>query len=94
MHVFFTLFLVLLPLIFLLVRKKRSLSKLPPGTLGLPFIGQSLTLLRVTRTNTGKKWLEGKVKKYGPISKMSLFGKPAVFIYIWTSCKQVCLHKR
>ncbi|KAK4355257.1 hypothetical protein RND71_024228 [Anisodus tanguticus] len=33
------------------------------------------------RANTAEKWLEERVQKYGPISKLSLFGKPTVFIY-------------
>ena len=27
------------------------------------------------RANTAEKWLEQRIKKYGPISKLSLFGK-------------------
>ena len=33
------------------------------------------------RANTAEKWLEERIKKYGPISKLSLFGQSAVFIY-------------
>ncbi|KAJ0102859.1 hypothetical protein Patl1_04231 [Pistacia atlantica] len=32
------------------------------------------------KTNTAEKWLEERIRKYGPISKLSLFGKPTVFI--------------
>ncbi|KAI8008097.1 Cytochrome P450 716B2 [Camellia lanceoleosa] len=81
MNPFLTLLLLfLIPIFFLLVRKTRSSQKLPPGSLGLPIIGQSLTLLRVMKANTAEQWLEERVKKYGPISKLSLFGKPTVFI--------------
>ncbi|KAK3424028.1 hypothetical protein EUGRSUZ_F00785 [Eucalyptus grandis] len=44
-------------------------------------IGQSLDLLQAMRTNTGEEWLHERVRKYGPISRLSLFGKPAVFIH-------------
>uniref|UniRef100_A0A2N9F240 Cytochrome P450 n=1 Tax=Fagus sylvatica TaxID=28930 RepID=A0A2N9F240_FAGSY len=44
-------------------------------------IGQSLGLLRAMRANTAENWLEQRIKKYGPISKLSLFGKPTIFIY-------------
>lgn len=81
MHIFFYLLLLLLPISILLVRRRRSVMRLPPGTLGLPVIGQSLQLLRAMRANTAEKWLEERVKEYGPISKLSLFGKPTVFIY-------------
>ncbi|RVW99535.1 Cytochrome P450 716B1 [Vitis vinifera] len=43
-------------------------------------IGQSIGLLRAMRANTAEKWLEERIKKYGPISKLSLFGQSAVFI--------------
>ncbi|KAK3424096.1 hypothetical protein EUGRSUZ_F00880, partial [Eucalyptus grandis] len=41
----------------------------------------SLDLLQAMRTNTGEEWLHERVRKYGPISRLSLFGKPAVFIH-------------
>nr|GMD53209.1 cytochrome P450 716B1-like [Ipomoea batatas] len=81
MHIFLYSLLLLLPVSILLVRRRRSGRRLPPGTLGLPIIGQSLQLLRAMRANTAEKWLEERAKKHGPISKLSLFGKPTVFIY-------------
>ncbi|CAI0379891.1 unnamed protein product [Linum tenue] len=33
------------------------------------------------RSNTGEKWLEQRIRKYGPVSKLSLFGNPSVFIH-------------
>nr|GMD51356.1 cytochrome P450 716B1-like [Ipomoea batatas] len=81
MHIFLYSLLLLLPVSILLVRRMRSGRRLPPGTLGLPIIGQSLQLLRAMRGNTAEKWLEERAKKHGPISKLSLFGKPTVFIY-------------
>ncbi|PIA27476.1 hypothetical protein AQUCO_07700031v1 [Aquilegia coerulea] len=78
---FFTLLVCLLP-IFLFLKKTRILSnRLPPGPLGIPFIGQSLSLLRAMRANTGEKWFEDRAEKYGPISKLTLFGNPTVFIH-------------
>lgn len=47
----------------------------------MPIIGHSLGFLKAMRTNKGEKWLQEKVRKYGPISKLSLFGKPTVFIH-------------
>lgn len=75
-------FLLLIPLLLLLRTKlTRSSKRVPPGSLGLPIIGQSLALLRAMRANTAEKWLQQRVQKYGPISKLNLFGKPTVFIY-------------
>ncbi|XP_059664622.1 cytochrome P450 716B1-like [Cornus florida] len=81
MSTIFTLLLFLLCVFFLLVKRRRSSQRLPPGSLGFPLIGQSLCLLRAMRANTAERWLEERVRKYGPISKLSLFGKPTVFIY-------------
>ncbi|XP_058742970.1 cytochrome P450 716B1-like [Vicia villosa] len=72
--------LLLIPVIFLLRRTKPSKS-VPPGSLGIPIIGQSLGLLRAMRSNTAEKWVEDRINKYGPISKLSLFGTPTVLIH-------------
>lgn len=79
--IFITIFLFLIPIFLLLTRIKRSSKRLPPGSLGLPIIGQSLGLLWAMRANTAEEWLQKRIRKYGPISKMNLFGKPTVFIH-------------
>ncbi|KAL9661289.1 hypothetical protein QQ045_026113 [Rhodiola kirilowii] len=73
--------IVPLILLFLTTRRKTSHKSLPPGGLGLPFIGHSITLLRAMRANTAEKWLNHRIAKYGPVSKLSLFGNPTVFIH-------------
>ncbi|KAG9454079.1 hypothetical protein H6P81_006983 [Aristolochia fimbriata] len=60
--------------------RRKSSKKLPPGSLGLPLIGQSLQLLRAMRANTAEEWIQNRVKKYGPVSKLGLFGSPTVFL--------------
>ncbi|KAH8493285.1 hypothetical protein H0E87_020115 [Populus deltoides] len=32
------------------------------------------------RKNTAEKWLQNRTRKYGPVSKMNLFGTPTVFL--------------
>ncbi|TYI96629.1 hypothetical protein E1A91_D01G086900v1 [Gossypium mustelinum] len=81
MNTIITVLLFLIPVFLLLTKRKRSPQRVPPGSLGLPLIGQSLGLLRAMRSNTAEEWLRKRIRKYGPISKMRLFGKPAVFIY-------------
>ncbi|WMV39881.1 hypothetical protein MTR67_033266 [Solanum verrucosum] len=81
MNTIVAIFLFLLQVFFLLARRIRSSKRVPPGSLGFPVIGQSLGLLRAMKANTAEKWLDERVQKYGPISKLSLFGKPTVFIY-------------
>ncbi|CAL5411998.1 unnamed protein product [Camellia sinensis] len=65
--------LVLLIPIFLFLTKKTS-NKLPPGSMGLPIVGHSLSLLHAMRANKGEAWFHERIRKYGPISKLSLFG--------------------
>ncbi|KAE8125579.1 hypothetical protein FH972_020362 [Carpinus fangiana] len=81
MNIFLAIFLFLIPIFLLLTRGRRSSKRVPPGSLGIPFLGQSLALLWAMRANTAEKWLEERIRKYGPISKLSLFGKPTVFVY-------------
>ncbi|CAM0955683.1 unnamed protein product [Alopecurus aequalis] len=70
----------------LLVRKQSSSQgsqrrqQLPPGSLGLPIVGQTLSLLRALRFNTAEAWLQRWAAAYGPVSKLSLFGLPTAFL--------------
>ncbi|KAK2974796.1 hypothetical protein RJ640_005580, partial [Escallonia rubra] len=75
-------FLVLLRLLpVFLLRARRATKRLPPGSMGLPVIGQSLSLLKALRANTGDEWFQDRIRKYGPISKLSLFGTPSIFLH-------------
>ncbi|KAL8459241.1 hypothetical protein ACS0TY_036643 [Phlomoides rotata] len=71
--------LVLVPLLFFLT-KNTSSKRLPPGSLGLPVIGQTLQLLKAMRNDRGEEWLQERSRKYGPISKLHVFGTPTVFL--------------
>ncbi|KAK9133449.1 hypothetical protein Scep_012977 [Stephania cephalantha] len=78
--IFFTLLLPLIPILVLL-RRRRSSKKLPPGALGIPIIGQSLSFLGAMRANKAESWIQERTRKYGPISKLTLFGTPTVLIH-------------
>ncbi|EAZ04081.1 hypothetical protein OsI_26218 [Oryza sativa Indica Group] len=67
-------------LLHLVTRFKYSSYNLPPGSLGFPFVGQSISFLRALRSNTDHQWYQGRIGKYGPVSKMWLFGSPAVLM--------------
>nr|CAB3454461.1 unnamed protein product [Digitaria exilis] len=78
---------IALPMLFHLItraknnpRRGGTTNKLPPGSLGLPVIGQSLGLLRAMRANTADRWIQARVSRYGPVSKLSLFGAPTVLL--------------
>ncbi|KAG2637353.1 taxadiene 5-alpha hydroxylase-like [Panicum virgatum] len=71
---------VLLHLLTRASKPRPGTAKLPPGSLGLPVIGQSLDLLRAMRANTAEQWIQARVDRYGPVSKLSLFGIPTVLL--------------
>lgn len=78
-----SLLLLIFPLFYLLIRGgegRERRRQLPPGSMGIPVIGQSLQLLQAMRANTAEKWVEERVSKYGPVSKLRLFGKPTVLV--------------
>lgn len=75
----FVLLFLLLPL-YLLLRQRIS-GRFPPGSLGLPIIGQSITFRpHAMRKNTDEEWLRIRIRKYVPVWKTSLLGKPTVFL--------------
>ncbi|GMP73054.1 hypothetical protein CsSME_00030909 [Camellia sinensis var. sinensis] len=76
---YLSLLLLLIP-IFLFLTKKTS-NNLPPSSMGLPIIGHSLSILHAMRANKGEAWFHERIRKYGPISKLSLFGTPTVFLH-------------
>jgi cytochrome P450 len=43
-------------------------------------VGQTLGLLDALRANTAEAWLRRQVSKYGPVSRLSLFGCPTAFV--------------
>ncbi|XP_076896604.1 taxadiene 5-alpha hydroxylase-like [Bidens hawaiensis] len=81
--VFLTLLLLLIfvPVFVLFQRKKYHDQRLPPGSLGLPVIGQSLSLLRALKADKVEKWFHERIKSHGPVWKASIFGYPTVVLY-------------
>ncbi|KAF9672056.1 hypothetical protein SADUNF_Sadunf11G0000900 [Salix dunnii] len=78
--ILFSMILFLLPLYLVLITFRKSSKKLPPGSLGFPIIGQSFSFLSAMKKNKAEEWVHDRIRKYGPISKMSLLGTPTVFV--------------
>ncbi|KAF9587811.1 hypothetical protein IFM89_005686 [Coptis chinensis] len=81
---FFTAILLPLPVVlFLLIKttRRHSSNRLPPGSLGIPIVGHSIAFIRARKANRFEKWIEDRANKYGPVSKLTLFGTPTVFIH-------------
>uniref|UniRef100_A0A0E0I1H0 Cytochrome P450 n=1 Tax=Oryza nivara TaxID=4536 RepID=A0A0E0I1H0_ORYNI len=78
---FALLLALLIPiLLHIVIRRKYSSYNLPPGSLGFPVIGQTISLLRALHSNTDYQWCQDRIEKYGVVSKMSLFGSPTVLL--------------
>ncbi|XP_057788737.1 3beta,22alpha-dihydroxysteroid 3-dehydrogenase isoform X2 [Salvia miltiorrhiza] len=77
----FTLILSLLSLtIFVLLRSRaRRRGRLPPGNLGLPFIGETLQLISAYKTENPEPFIDDRVARYGSVFTTHLFGEPTVF---------------
>lgn len=54
--------------------------RLPPGSFGLPVVGQTLGFLRALRGNTGEAWLRRWAGLYGPVSRFSFLGVPTALL--------------
>nr|ALM25790.1 cytochrome P450 728D17-like protein [Salvia pomifera] len=93
--------LAFLSLLFILAKSRIRQRRVPPGPLGIPIIGQSLELLKAMRADRTEEWLQERARKYGPISKLSIFGTRTVFLtgqahnkWIYTSDEQTLSNKQ
>ncbi|KAK1304992.1 hypothetical protein QJS10_CPB11g01297 [Acorus calamus] len=81
-QIFFTLLIcfIISIILYLFIETKRRRINLPPGSLGIPYVGQTLTLLRAMKANKAEKWLSDRIERHGPVSKLTLFGFPTVLL--------------
>ncbi|KAK9064194.1 hypothetical protein SSX86_015574 [Deinandra increscens subsp. villosa] len=73
--------LILVPTFFLFGHKKKYNGQLPPGSLGLPVIGQSIGLLKALKADRVNKWFQERIRIHGPVWKASIFGYPTVVLH-------------
>lgn len=78
---------IIAPLIFLLVAWLfwRSISlagrpDLPPGSLGLPLIGETLQFVAAQYANRPCDFAEERHLRYGEVFKTNMFGNPCIFV--------------
>ncbi|WRX12083.1 Cytochrome P450 - like 10 [Theobroma cacao] len=65
---------------FLLLRSSRLRRLcLPPGNLGLPFVGETLQLIAAYKTENPEPFIDERVSRYGSIFTTHVFGEPTVF---------------
>lgn len=53
--------------------------RLPPGSLGLPFVGETLQLISAYKTENPEPFIDERVNRYGSIFTTHVFGEPTVF---------------
>src|SRR4028118_371155 len=56
------------------ITNQKSHMALPPGSLGLPVVGDTLNFLQ------DSQFAKKRYQQYGPIFKSSIFGQPTVFM--------------
>uniref|UniRef100_A0A7N0TCL8 Cytochrome P450 n=1 Tax=Kalanchoe fedtschenkoi TaxID=63787 RepID=A0A7N0TCL8_KALFE len=55
-------------------------KRLPPGSMGLPFIGETVSFLRAQKEDETNEWVQCRVAKHGPIFKTRVMGSNAVVL--------------
>eukprot|EP00253_Pinus_taeda_P036186 PITA_36186 len=55
-------------------------SELPPGSMGLPFIGETLEYLSPFKTSDGGPFLHKRISRYGDVFKTHIFGQPTIIM--------------
>ncbi|KAK8947356.1 Ent-kaurenoic acid oxidase 1 [Platanthera zijinensis] len=67
--------------------------RLPPGDLGLPFIGNMWAFLRAFKSGAPDYFIDSFVGRYGRtgIYKSFMFGSPTIMVTIPETCKQVLM---
>ncbi|XP_021828341.1 ent-kaurenoic acid oxidase 2-like [Prunus avium] len=68
-------------------------NTLPPGDMGWPFIGNTLSFLKALKSNDPDSFISNCVKRYGStgIYKAYLFGKPTIIATAPETCRQVLM---
>ncbi|XP_030534352.1 cytochrome P450 90A1-like isoform X2 [Rhodamnia argentea] len=84
MALFITIALLSIPLVaaaLLLLRAslRRRLLPLPPGTLGLPLVGETLQLISAYKTENPEPFIDERVGRFGTLFTTHVFGEPTVF---------------
>ncbi|XP_027091386.2 taxadiene 5-alpha hydroxylase-like [Coffea arabica] len=78
----FSIFIALaLAIVFYNYKSSRDKKLLPPGELGLPWIGETLDFLKAQKNNKlYQEFVQPRIKKYGKTFKTSLMGSPTVVV--------------
>ncbi|XP_011044517.1 PREDICTED: cytochrome P450 90A1-like [Populus euphratica] len=77
----YLVFFVVLPAIVLIAHRSSRCRRLrlPPGSLGLPFVGETLQLISAYKTENPEPFIDERVSRFGSLFKTHIFGEPTVF---------------
>ncbi|KAM7270051.1 hypothetical protein ACFE04_029265 [Oxalis oulophora] len=77
---FFTILCFSSVLLLTIIRTtRRRRLRLPPGNLGLPFVGETLQLISAYKTENPEPFIDERVKRFGTLFTTHVFGEPTVF---------------
>eukprot|EP01018_Ginkgo_biloba_P025152 Gb_27584 [translate_table: standard] len=62
------------------MRADRSISKLPPGSSGLPLLGETIQFQWALKSNKPEEFFDERVKRFGHVFKTCLFGEQTVVV--------------
>ncbi|XP_025622959.1 3beta,22alpha-dihydroxysteroid 3-dehydrogenase isoform X2 [Arachis hypogaea] len=65
--------------LILLRRWRYRRLRLPPGSLGLPFIGETLQLISAYKSDNPEPFMDRRLNRYGLVFTTHVFGEPTVF---------------
>ncbi|XVE82635.1 hypothetical protein DITRI_Ditri16bG0021900 [Diplodiscus trichospermus] len=78
-HIFLFLPSILsLILFFILIKRKRRKFNLPPGSMGWPFIGETIGYLKPYSAISVGEFMQQHISRYGNIYKSNLFGEKTI----------------
>ncbi|KAJ6432527.1 hypothetical protein OIU84_019710 [Salix udensis] len=77
----YLVFSVALPAIIFIVHRSSRCRRLrlPPGSLGLPFVGETLQLISAYKTENPEPFIDERVNRFGSVFTTHVFGEPTVF---------------
>lgn len=76
---YYSLILLFTVVVVLASAIRRRTGRLPPGTLGLPFVGETLQLISAYKTENPEPFVDEHVSKYGSVFTTHIFGERTVF---------------
>ncbi|XP_051138500.1 cytochrome P450 90A1-like [Andrographis paniculata] len=70
---------ILLSIIVFLIAAARRRRRVPPGSLGLPFVGETLQLMAAYKSENPEPFIDDRVARYGAVFTTHVFGERTVF---------------